>query len=317
MSPPSPAGEWLKQGLVFAVDGQGGWINSHAQVPTALLQDDRIRVFISTRPVGGRSELGYVDLDRGNPLRVIGVSPAPIMALGGPGSFDEHGVMPSSVIETAQGLRLYYSGWSRLSGAAPYHNTTGLAISEDGGKTFRREVPGPVLDRSPYEPFSATSPHVLRAQGRWHVFYSSGLGWLDIDGKCEHVYDLRHATSADGVDWRRGGHPAIAQAFPTEAITRPTIVADGADAWSMWFCHRGSADFRAEGEAYRIGYATSADLETWQRQDAGSGISVSSEGWDSKMIAYPCVIEDEGRRMMFYNGDGFGEAGFGLAIWHG
>jgi hypothetical protein len=32
------------------------------------------------------------------------------------------------------------------------------------------------------------------------------------------------------------------------------------------------------------------------------------------MIAYPSVIRCEDRSYMFYNGNGFGEAGFGVAV---
>ena len=31
---------WRKRGLLFRPEGQGGWMNSHAQVPTALVLED-------------------------------------------------------------------------------------------------------------------------------------------------------------------------------------------------------------------------------------------------------------------------------------
>src|SRR4051794_3793402 len=89
---------WRKRGMIFRPDGQGGWMNSHAQVPTALLLQDRIRVYISSRPKAGLSLTGYVDLDIAAPDHVIGVSSKPILDLGGPGTFDEHGIMPSAVL---------------------------------------------------------------------------------------------------------------------------------------------------------------------------------------------------------------------------
>jgi predicted GH43/DUF377 family glycosyl hydrolase len=306
---------WSKQGLLFTPSGEGGWMNSHAQVPTALLLDDRIRVYVASRPKPGLSLTGYIDLDIERPDRVLAVSDRPILDPGGPGTFDEHGIMPSAVIADGDLVRLYYSGWSRLAGAAPYHNTTGLAVSDDGGRTFRRACEGPVLDRSPYEAFSATSPCVLRHEGQWHVFYSAGLGWLEIDGKQEHIYDLRHATSQDGIDWRRTRRPAIAQAFPEEALTRPTILERADGGWAMWFCHRGSHGFRGGGDAYRIGFARSDDLVEWTRDDAAAGIGVSPAGFDSEMIAYPCVLRVGERLLMFYNGNGFGRDGLAWAVW--
>lgn len=310
---PDSGQRWRKRGLVFRAEGQGGWMLSHAQVPAVLLLADRFRVFVASRPRQGLSLTGWVDLDRRDPMRVLATSPAPILQPGAPGTFDEYGIMPSSVVEEGGMVRLYYSGWCRLASVAPYHNTTGLAVSEDGGQTFRRACPGPVLDRSPGEPFSATSPWVLREGEIWHAFYSSGLAWIEVEGKPEHVYDIRHATSKDGLAWNRGGPPAIGQRFAEEALTRPTILREADGSWSMWFCHRGSRGFRGVGDAYRIGFARSVDLVTWTRDDAAAGIAVTAGGFDSQMIAYPCVIEADGRRLMFYNGDGFGQAGFGLA----
>lgn len=308
---------WRKLGLAFRPEGQGGWMASHAQVPTVLLLPDRFRVFVASRPKPGLSLTGWVDLDRRDPMRVLAVASSPILDCGAPGAFDEHGVMPSSIVEEGGIIRLYYSGWCRLAGGAPYHNTTGLAVSDDGGTTFRRACAGPVLDRAPHEPFSATSPWVLREGRTWHAFYSSGVDWIEVEGKPEHIYDLRHATSEDGVDWRRGGPPALPQRFREEAVTRPTILRDKTGEWLMWYCHRGSHDFRGSGSAYRIGLARSFDLFAWTRDDARAGIDVSEDGFDARMIAYPCVVEADGRRLMFYNGDGFGKAGFGVAEWEG
>jgi predicted GH43/DUF377 family glycosyl hydrolase len=310
-----PGSRWVKRGLVFRPAGEGGWINTHAQVPTALLLDDRIRVYIASRPKPGLSLTGYVDLDVVQPNRVLAVSERPILEPGGPGSFDEHGIMPSAVVRDGERVRLYYSGWCRLAGKAPYHNTTGLAVSEDGGRTFRRECEGPVLDRSPNEAFSATSPYVLQHEGAWHAFYSAGLGWLEIDGKLEHVYDIRHAVSADGVEWRRTPQPALPQSFAEEALTRPTILRRQDGGWDMWFCHRGSRGFRNLGDAYRIGFARSSDLWDWRRDDNAAGIDVSDAGFDGEMVAYPCVLRVGSRILMFYNGNGFGSDGFAWAEW--
>jgi len=80
---------------------------------------------------------------------------------------------------------------------------------------------------------------------------------------------------------------------------------------------RGSQDFRGAGATYRMGYATSRDLATWVREDARAGIEPSPEGWDSQMIAYPNVIQVGDRCYMFYNGNGFGQSGFGVAVLEG
>ena len=289
-------------------------MNSHAQVPTALLLSDRIRVYFATRPRHDLSLPTFVDLDRGDPARVISLHTRPVLERGRPGTFDADGVMPSCVVRDGERVLMYYSGWSRLAGDAPYNNATGLAESTDGGLTFARMFEGPILDRAPEEPWSATSPEVLRRNDVWHMWYSSGTDWIRVEEKLEHVYVLKHAVSSDGVCWTRDGRNVLPEARPHESQTRPAIISYR-DRWHMWFSFRGSVGFRAEGETYRIGYAWSDDLERWHREDDSAGISPSpGDAWDSQMICYPNVLTIDGRTVMFYNGNGFGEGGFGYAV---
>jgi predicted GH43/DUF377 family glycosyl hydrolase len=307
---------WIKQGLVFAPVGQGGWMNSHAQMPTVLPRGDILRVYFSTRPAPGVSLPGCIDVRADDPSRVIEVYERPLMQLGPPGSFDEHGVMPAMVLARGEDILLYYTGWSRLAGKAPYNNSSGLAVSHDGGLTFERLFPGPVLTRTPREPLSATLSWItIDAAGLWHMWYSSGIDWVqgdDHDHRLEPVYVICHAWSHDGIDWTRDGHPVVMPTSPLEAQSRPTILRHGG-AWHMWFCHRGSTQFREGAAAYRMGYAHSTDLRTWQRDDDAAGIDVAQTGWDATMVAYPCVVETAGNVLMFYNGNGFGASGIGWA----
>ena len=81
----------------------------------------------------------------------------------------------------------------------------------------------------------------------------------------------------------------------------------------MFFCYRGSADYRGKKNGYRIGYASSKDMYNWIRDDSKAGIDVSDEGWDSQMISYPHVFEVNKTVYMAYLGDQVGRYGFGLA----
>jgi hypothetical protein len=83
----------------------------------------------------------------------------------------------------------------------------------------------------------------------------------------------------------------------------------------MWYCHRGSVDYRTDPlQSYRLGYAESRDGLGWTRLDHLVGIDRSDDGWDSVMLAYPFVYEHRGRKLLFYNGNGFGESGIGYAV---
>lgn len=302
---------WQKQGMIFTPGGEGGWMKSHAQVPTPLVGDGFIRVYFSSRPERSLSLTTFVDLDAEDPGKVLHLNRDPILELGKPGTFDEHGIMPSCAVRDGATVYLYYSGWSR-SASVPYTNSTGLAVSEDGGKTFRKVSEGPVLGKSLHDPYSATSPCVLKRAAAWHMWYCSGTGWLKIGEKYEHIYDIKYARSGDGVEWVPSGAAAVGQRSEYEAVTRPFVV-ERAGGYHMWFCYRGSHNFRDGEDAYRIGYAHSEDLSRWRRDDAGHGIVPSATGWDSKMVAYPAIATVGDRTLMFYNGNGFGADGFGYA----
>jgi hypothetical protein len=85
------------------------------------------------------------------------------------------------------------------------------------------------------------------------------------------------------------------------------------DLYQMWYCYRHSEDYRDGSGSYRIGYAESRDGMAFERHEDRVGLSVSADGWDSTMICYPYVLRIDGRTLMFYNGNGFGQTGFGYA----
>ena len=305
---------WKKKGLWFNALEQKSWFKSHAQIPTPLIKDDVLRVYFAGRPRPDMSMTSYVDFDRNDLSKIVYVHDRPILDLGKRGMFDEHGVMPAHAIDRGNGLiLLYYSGWQRAVDIL-YNNYTGLAVSEDGGDTFKRYFEGPILDRTTHELYSATSPYVMEHEGKWHAWYCSGTNWHEIDGKLEHTYDMKHAISDDGYVWHQPNEVAIKQKNEFEAHCMPAIIKRG-DIFYMWYSYRGSKGFRqGTGDAYRLGLAKSKDLKNWERIDDKAGIELSDSGFDSEMIAYPCIFEMDGKTIMFYNGNSFGKDGFGMAI---
>ena len=303
--------EWEKKGIIHNVIEKIGWAKTHAQVPTLLLKKDRLRVYFATRPQPNVTMTSFCDLDLDDLSKVIYVHDKPILELGEPGTFDQHGIMPSSIVEKEGIIYLYYSGWSRSVGV-PYSNYTGLALSDDGGMTFKKSFKGPVLDRTKMEIFSATSPEVF-FNGDWHMWYCSGTNWHEINGKYEHTYDIKYAVSDDGYNWKQNNKIAISQIDMYEAITKPTVI-ELFGKYHMWYCHRGSFNFRNGRESYKLGYADSIDMINWNRKEVNQvGIFLSEEGWDSEMQAYPAALKIQGDIYLFYNGNSFGRNGFGYA----
>lgn len=309
--------KWEKRGRIFRPDGRFDWMHSHAQNPAVLMLEDRLRVYFNCRPKKDpdgsvKAYTTFVDLDRGNPSTVLAVHDRPLLDFGEPGTFDQFGVMSSTVIRDGAQVRLYYVGWNRCIGV-PYNHAIGLAVSDDGGVTFSRYGKGPIITRTSNEPFIQNSAFVTKTGDVLHMWYSTGLRWIEHAGAMESVYVLVHATSKDGITWERDGIPCVKAVVDDECQTNPTVIKLGSR-YHMWFCYRSGTNFRNADRGYRIGYAWSDDLQLWNREDAsGELLPSSGDDWDSQMVCYPCVLEVDGKIYMFYSGNYFGESGFGYA----
>ena len=302
-----------KLGRIFHLDTSPKRSTTHTQVPTIFLKEDVVRVYFAARRLDGKSYPGYVDLARSDLTTIVKLQEDPIIELGKPGTFDDEGIMPACVISRSKNeVWMYYSGWNQRV-TVPYHNSTGIAVSWDGGDTFTQLFAGPVMDRTPNEPYLAVTPSILFDGNMWRCWYISGLNWTLVGKKYEPVYVIKYASSTDGVEWNRPNVTCIAQHYAAEAFSHPTVVMHGGK-FHMWYCYRHSEDFRDGQGSYRIGYGISEDGIHWDRKDASAGILPSDSGWDSTMQCYPYVIEIDGSFYMFYNGNSFGQSGIGLAV---
>ena len=63
-----------------------------------------------------------------------------------------------------------------------------------------------------------------------------------------------------------------------------------------------------------MGYAESSDGNNWQRLDEKIHFDRDIEGFDEEMRAYPEVINLQSGKYMFFNGNGYGKSGIGLAV---
>jgi predicted GH43/DUF377 family glycosyl hydrolase len=296
---------WRKQGLVFCPTGEFAWAREYAHLPTPIvLEPGLIRVYFAGLDEKKRGRIGYVDLDADDPTQVLDVSREPVLDLGGPAMFDESGVNPSCILRVGDRLRLYYIGWQH-SQRVPYVLFAGLAESRDGDR-FERVSRTPVLESTEREPFLRSATSVLPIEGGFRAWYVSSCEWTRVRRKDYPRYVVRSADSADGIHWSDGGPVGIDLRDDEFGIGRPWVLRDP-DRYRMWY------SIRSESRPYRIGYAESDDGLTWERLDDGAGIVASTSGWDSEMICYAAVIDVNGRRLMFYNGNRHGASGFGVA----
>lgn len=310
---------WMKCGRLFdpTTSPSPSWMVQFAQSPSVILFNDRLRIYFCTRgqaDTDGQfvSRIGFIDVERENFFKIIQISQRPVLDMGERGCFDEFGTNPVSVVRSAEEIRAYYAGWTRME-SVPFNGAIGMARSIDGGENFSRLGPGPVLSYSLDEPFVVGSPKVRRFGDAWYLHYAAGQDWIFEESRHEPVYRIRYATSSNGVEWVKAGINLIEKKLGMQECQASPDIFFRDGLYHMFFSYRHATGFKSKERGYRIGYASSRDLMEWHRCDECAGIDVSDEGWDSQMVSYAHIFEVDGKLHMLYQGNEVGRYGFGLA----
>lgn len=300
---------WEKIRHVFTASGEHTWMQSHAANPLAYpLTESIYRIFFTVRDAESRSYITYGDFDADRNFELIRISDHPVLEPGELGLFDDSGVAAGYLIELKGKLTLYYLGWN-LKVTVPWLNTIGRAEWNEEEQRFIKCGRAPMMDRSEEDPFTISYPSVLFEKGIYRMWYGSNLQWGKTQEAMHHVF--KYAESSDGIQWKRSNHIVLNLEHPGEyALSKPFVIKEEGKPYQMWYSYRANGEI----QTYRIGYAESVDGLSWTRKDGDAGIDVSPNSWDSDMISYPCVFRHRGKLHMLYNGNGYGRAGFGLAI---
>lgn len=299
--------KWLKRGRIYLPDGSIPWARAYAFPPNPLLISDGVlRLYLSFCDENTVGRAAYVDVAADDPSRILRIAQHPVLDIGEPGYFDENGVLPTCVLPVGDLLYMYYVGY-QLGNKVRYYQFEGLAISSDGGESFTRASRVPVIDRSDAEALNRTSAFVLLEGGVFRMWYVGGGEWTHARGKSLPVYNLRYIESSDGISWPSEGRVVMDFASGDEhAFGRPWVIRTGSG-YAMFY------SVRTHSKGYRLGYAESGDGISWTRRDDEVGIDVSSDGWDSEMIAYASIASVGDATYMFYNGNDCDRTGFGYA----
>ena len=315
--------KWRKLGKIFDPTDYklANNCSEFAQSPQALIFDNFVRVYFSTRrrdPTGKYlSYISFVEFDR-DFTRILNISTHTVIELGMLGCFDEHGIFPLNVLRYKEQIFGYIGGWNRRVSVS-VDTSIGLAISHDDGLTFQRLGDGPILSSSLHEPFLVGDPFVAHIENQFFMWYIFGNNWKKFvsDQPPDRIYKIGYAISDDGIKWHKKeeGRQIIADRIgKDESQAMPTVVFFNG-LFHMFFCYRQSFDFRKnKHRGYRIGYAYSNDLVNWIRNDDAVGINTTDGSWDSEMLCYPHVFHSDNEIYMLYNGNEFGKCGFGLAV---
>ncbi|TXI86935.1 MAG: hypothetical protein E6Q37_03035 [Crocinitomicaceae bacterium] len=288
-----------------------------AQSPQAIVLEDRVRVYFSSRVSDQEgmfiSVIRFIDYSL-DFEQVISYSTDEVITNGELGTFDEHGIFPFSPTVIDGKIFAYTCGWSRRVSVS-VETSTGLVVSEDGGKTFKRMGKGPILSSSLYEPCLVGDSFVRKYNDTFHMWYMYGKYWK---GATENepparVYKIGHATSTDGINWSKEEGIQILEDVlnKDECQALPTVIEKNG-LYRMFFCYRYADDFRTNKErGYRLGYAESSNLQDWVRKDEEINFETTDD-WDNSMRCYPNLVEVNDKVFLLYNGNEFGKKGFGV-----
>jgi predicted GH43/DUF377 family glycosyl hydrolase len=302
---------WVKQGQIFSPNGDSKWMYNYAAQVSAIELDNFIRIYFTTRSKMNdkgnyETKITFLDCDKNDPSKIIYVHDKPLLPLGQPGTFDEHGTMMCEILFHENEYWLYYIGWQRSS-TVPYITTLGLAKSKDG-INFDKISEGPIIGLNRFAPFGIAKTSILVEDGIFKMWYSHYNAWANINNEFRPTYDIRYAESKNGIDWDFQEKVCILPTHDNEALGAPCVRKINNE-YHMWFGYRENFN---KGEKYKMGYAISKDNTVWERHNTNI-IESSEHGWDSEMVCYPYIIQLNDELIMFYSGNGYGKEGFGYS----
>lgn len=199
--------KWIKKGVIF--DYRNTKLKtSHTSIPFAdKIREDIYRIYFSGRDDYNRSFISHFEINIHKPENILNVSSTPVLIHGDIGTFDENGVMGSWITTSGQKKILFYIGWN-LGVTVPFRNAIGIAISHDGGNTFKKYSKGPIMDRGIFDPCFTASPCVIIDNNIWKMWYLSGIKWEKSGETYKHFYHIKYAESNDGIQWKRKDNKA-------------------------------------------------------------------------------------------------------------
>lgn len=301
---------WKKKGLIYTCDFYG---TGYAQDAFIDILNDKIwRIYYSTRTPDVVSLPYFVDVEAGNPTKILNIHDKPLFIPGKIGTFDDNGITMTSIVKVNDVKYLYYCGWNKRV-SVPYALSIGLAIVKNNGAVFEKLFEGPIMDRSKYNPIAVSAPFVIIDEGIFKMWYISFTNWKVYNGRTEPIFVIKYATSNNGIDWDTSPKVCIDSCYDGESLARPWVIKDEG-IYKMWFSARGPVGYREkDGQHYMVEYAESLDGENWERKSDKFDLTTSDSGWDSEMLAYASVVKHNNIYYMLYNGNNFGKTGFGYA----
>lgn len=242
---------------------------------------------------------------------------------GKPGAFDAYWSVLPCVHKFGDKWHLYYSGRDDSVGTG-LQGFWGMGLaSSDDLLHWTKHSDEPLIRGDDFPQFPTNKAvggggpiiEIKDDTGKklYRMYYTLSPGTPNKDLLIDQSKRAVVAHSYDGINW-----------FDKKIVLGPRLEAEYENAatiainpWKTRSGWRGIyAAIGTQFGAYSICEATSEDGIVWERGEPGENLSIppSGDGWESKMVEYPNVIEEDGKLRLFYCGNSYGKTGIGTAL---
>jgi hypothetical protein len=216
----------------------GAWDDVYRGQSTVLADEGLYKMWYSGGSSSGPWQTGYATSTDGLAWNIYAGNP--VLASGGPGSWDDTEADGPSVIKDGDTFKMWYFGCN-----ADYSVCSiGYATSPDG-ITWTKYAGNPVLEQTPgaWDESGINWPRVIKNGATYQMWYVANS-------------QIGLATSSDGIDWTKyAGNPVLSEGWDGGPVGPGTFLLEG-ETYKLWV--RSGA-----GESYGIGYLESEDGIGW------------------------------------------------------
>lgn len=277
---------------------------THAANPVLVpIASDIYRIFFNSRDALQRSSVYSVDFNL-QELMIVEGSLREQYILSAERTYFRDGISLGSPIKINHETWIGFMAWINPPNQHWFGTIGKFKLDRNFNIAMIDENPWFDLDSN--DPISLSYPAFYEKEGQFRMWYGSTITWDAGNGEMLHI--LKEKSSPDCRQFLNTGRTIKWKINDFQAFSRPSII-QVQNIYLMAYSVRGYRD------RYRIEFSVIDDTHPKKNLDIlqlGS-FSASGSDWESEMVEYPFLVTHKDDAYMFYNGNGYGRTGIGVA----
>jgi predicted GH43/DUF377 family glycosyl hydrolase len=236
---------------VFEVGSEGSWDHLGVGYPAVVVVNDTCHMWYAGLSDPSSVEIGYATSADG--INWTRYENNPVIRVGGTGSWEDTWVYMHSLIYKDSAFHMWYTGATGdVTDFVPWKEEIGYASSTDG-INWTKHPSNPVFKVNTagnWDYSFVDGSSVLFHEDMFHMWYAGARNTVEL-------WQIGHATSADGISWQRNeSNPVMTPSGWESPRNQDPNVLFLEDTFHMWYS--GGEIF-----AWKIGYANSENGVNW------------------------------------------------------